>query len=426
MSMRVIAVVGCLLVAACGGASVFPEVFSQERADGKIPVKVEFIREQTQKEIDGMPEKQATVERWREIETDYNACRVSSARKTKAEAKKVFADCMSGKGYVYMLRLDAEQLHNDIAAKMVGEHRAAERAEEEERRATEKKAEEERVAAEHKQWNDYIINATKKAQENKNASLHTSTLEGDAAAVREWLDAGASPNTLNRHGDSVLMFAANKGYLKVAVVLLEAGANPNLAREGGDTALMFAAKSNYPKIAQLLIAYGAYPDLADNEGYTPLIIASSEGNPEVVKTLLNNGAKPNAVDNEGATALMQSAFIGDIESAKILLSAGANPNHANDYNNTALIFAAWKEQPDVAKVLLDCGANPNIKNIHDADAWYWAKHHPIVLPIFEQYKVKVESGWRPQSCKGKQWSQDIQPISPKFEGDPNFPFDELW
>ena len=112
-------------------------------ADGKIPVSIELIRQQTKKEMDGMPEGQAKAERWQLIEADYNSCRLSSSRKTKAETDKVFANCMSNIGYVYMHRLDAEQLHNDIAEKVVAEHKAAERAEEESRLVAEKKAEQE-------------------------------------------------------------------------------------------------------------------------------------------------------------------------------------------------------------------------------------------------------------------------------------------
>ena len=478
-----------LLAAACGGAAVFPEVFSQERADGKIPVSIELIKKQTRKEIDGMPEKQATAERWRDIEADYNGCRLSSARKTKAEADKVFADCMSRKDYVYMLRLDAEQLHDEIAIKETADYVAEKKAAEEARLAAEKKAEEERVAAEKKA-----------VQEKRDFNLRYWSGKGNVSEVRAWLDLGANPNAANDNGwtaliiaasknysgvvnillaaganpnatldngFTALMWAAQEGYLGVANILLAAGANPNATPDDGFTALMWTAQEGYPEIANILLAAGANPNMAKNDGYTALMWAAQEGYlevanillaaganpnatlddgftalmwatqkgyPEVAKILLAAGANPNATKDNGFTALMRAAQQGYPETANILLAAGANPNAAMDNGRIALIFAAhggyleivkmliaaganpndrdnngWTallvaanaEKPEVIRILLACGANPDIKNNNGADTWFWAKRHPVILPILEEYRKRVAAGWKPQSCKDK-------------------------
>ena len=214
-------ILAALLAAACGGA-VLPDEFTRERADGKIPVSIPLIREQTRKEIDGMPEGQAKAERWQLIEADYNTCRVSSSRNTKAEADKIFADCMSRKGYLYMHRLDAEQLHNDIAEKVVAEHKAAEREEEESHLAAEKKADEERIAVKEKD-----------EQGAKDFALRSALFDGSVDKVSSWLALGANPNAANDNGKTALMSAADKGYTEIVKVLLAAGANPNAANDNG-------------------------------------------------------------------------------------------------------------------------------------------------------------------------------------------------
>ncbi|MGI9338618.1 MAG: hypothetical protein ACR2P4_08940 [Gammaproteobacteria bacterium] len=111
-----------MLLTACGGGNngglnLEPHPLTRERADGKIPVKTELIRAQVRAELAGVPEGEAKVLRWQQIETDYHACRLASDKAAKTE-EKVFADCMANRGYVYMYRIDAEQLHNDIAFEM--------------------------------------------------------------------------------------------------------------------------------------------------------------------------------------------------------------------------------------------------------------------------------------------------------------------
>ena len=400
-------ILAALLAAACGGAAVLPDEFTRERADGKIPVSIELIRQQTKKEIDGMPEEQAKVERWQLIETDYNACRLSSSRKTKADADKVFADCMSRKGYLYMHRLDAEQLHNDIAEKVVAEHKAAERAGEEARLAAEKKA----------------------TQKQKDSGVRYWSQEGGISEVREWLDFGANPNAARDDGVTALMLAAQRGHSGIIKMLLVAGANPNAVNNAGvtalilatdnghaevvkmlldaganlnganDTVLMFAADDGHVEVIKILLDAGANPNAVRDDGWTALIFAAQEGRIEITKMLLAAGANPNAVNNAGVTALMFAALEGAPEVAKILLVAGANPNDRNNNGWTALLLAANEEKPEVVKILLACGANPDIENKHGADTWFWAKRHPIILPILEEYREKVAAGWKPKSCK---------------------------
>eukprot|EP01048_Picozoa_sp_COSAG05_P039757 COSAG05_NODE_19964_length_285_cov_0.478495_1_plen_95_part_11 len=68
--------------------------------------------------------------------------------------------------------------------------------------------------------------------------------EGDAAGVRECLEAGADPNAAapDSYGMTAMHRAAIRGKsVEVLEVLLEAGAKADKLDERGQTALMFAA-----------------------------------------------------------------------------------------------------------------------------------------------------------------------------------------
>ena len=410
-----------LLAAACGGAAVLPDEFTRERADGKIPVSIPLIREQTEKEIDGMPEGQAKAERWQLIEADYNTCRLSSSRNTKAEADKIFADCMSRKGYLYMHRLDAEQLHNDIAEKVVAEHKAAERAEEEARLVAKKKAEEERVATQLKKWQDrkdYLLRRASyygnvegvrfwlgldanpnAARDDGGTALMWAAEEGYSEIAKMLLDAGANPNAAQNDGKTVLMWATEGGYLEIAKILLAVGANPNAAIDGGGTALIWAAEEGYSEIAKMLLDAGANPNAATDDGWTSLMLAADKSYAEVAKTLLAAGANPNAVADGNQTALMAAARKNHAEVAKTLLANGANPNVAKDNGWTALIMTAIKGYPEVAKALLDAGANPNAMTDSGRTALMQAAYEghaevaKILLDAGANLNAVDKSGW---------------------------------
>ena len=385
-----------LLTAACGGA-VLPDEFTRERADGKIPVSIPLIREQTEKEIDGMPEGQAKVERWQVIEKDHNACRLSSSRKTKAAADKIFADCMSRKGYVYMYRLDAEQLHGDIAGKMFAQKSAMERAAKEANRAAEKRRKEEQSAAKKKA-----------EQDEKDSNLRSWVRKGNIAKIRDLLAAGANPNAANDNGVTALMLAALRGYLEIAKVLIDAGANPNAANDNGVPALIYAVEQGHPEIVKMLLAVGANPNAKKSSSWTTLMGAVWHGHLEITKILLDAGANPNATRDNGTTALGVAAWHGHLEVAKMLLAAGARPNWKGKEGATALIIATITDRPEIVKVLLACGASPDIRDDDGWSTWNHSLDHPLIRPILKEYKAAIDAGSKPKSCVAKR-----QPQQPK-------------
>lgn len=78
-------------------------------------------------------------------------------------------------------------------------------------------------------------------------SLHHFAGQGDAAAVRERLDGGASVNERDSDGATPLHWAADRGAAAMVEVLLDRGANVAACDAGGMTPLHYAATSGNEK-----------------------------------------------------------------------------------------------------------------------------------------------------------------------------------
>ena len=390
---------------------MLPEPFTRERLDGKIPVKTDLIREQVRKELDGIPE--AEAERWQVIETDYNRCRLSSARATKSEAEQVFSVCMSERGYVYMNRIEAEELHDSIADKVYEERQAAARRDarraeeerqiaarwaEEQRQNAIRRAEEERQAAEE---------AKRKAEEQRQAAeiakhIKSKTLEWVLAINEKNLNKmwalgaqNVDTNAAGIDGITALHLATKENDIEFIRALIAAGAdvnsvakdvdfNPNSRRFSGtggitityfgETPLYLAAEEGHTEIAKILIAAGAdvnakrvrdgvvldgiirrgyAEDTHILYSYAPLDGAAEEGHAEVVKALIVAGTDVNATDGR-RMALHVAASGGHAEVVRILIAAGADVN-ARD--GIALDAAARFGHAEVVRILIAAGAN---------------------------------------------------------------------
>jgi uncharacterized protein len=81
--------------------------------------------------------------------------------------------------------------------------------------------------------------------------------QGDLAAVREMLQAGADVDARDRHGQTGLMLAAHRGHRGIVEALAAAGADLDVAAKYNLTALMLAVVAGHAEVARTLAQAGA-------------------------------------------------------------------------------------------------------------------------------------------------------------------------
>src|SRR5712691_10781395 len=162
---------------------------------------------------------------------------------------------------------------------------------------------------------------------------------GNLATVRALLSNKANTNARELNGgQTALMWALSHRQSAVVEELVNRGADVHAGSKTGFTPLMFAAQKGDVASARILLRAGAKPnDAQPKKALTPLMIASAMGHTKAVDLLLDNGANPNLVDADGYTALHRvvrdSDYGIDLDSkdavltiVKSLLKHGANPN----------------------------------------------------------------------------------------------------
>lgn len=157
--------------------------------------------------------------------------------------------------------------------------------------------------------------------------------------------------------------AAMRGDVGTVRQLLREGADVNGAQGDGMTALHWAAERGDVELAEVLLYAGATVDAVTRIGeYTPLHVASRNGSEAVVAALLRAGAELEARTEPGGTTPLHLASTGgDPVTIARLLGAGADPDAREaEWQQTPLIFAAAWNRVEAIRTLIEGGADPNL------------------------------------------------------------------
>jgi ankyrin repeat protein len=110
----------------------------------------------------------------------------------------------------------------------------------------------------------------------------------------------------DKKGETALMHAAENGDLAAVKSLIAAGADVNAKSKGGGTALMFAAYAGHADIVKALLQAGADVKAEDKHGMRALMFAAQAGKSDCVSALIAAGAGVNDKNKDGETALVKA------------------------------------------------------------------------------------------------------------------------
>jgi uncharacterized protein len=160
------------------------------------------------------------------------------------------------------------------------------------------------------------------------AAFVDAAMNGNRDAVRAFLKDGVDVNTTQADGMTALHWAAQKGDIELAKVLLYASANLKATtRIGGYTPLLIASKNGDAAMIDTLAQAGADANATTINGTTPLMLAAAAGKPAAVTALLGHGANVNAKEAvKGETALTFAAAFGRADVIRVLTAHGADLN----------------------------------------------------------------------------------------------------
>ena len=166
-------------------------------------------------------------------------------------------------------------------------------------------------------------------------------------------------NEKTNEGITALHYAAYKGNITIAKLLIENGGVVEMVTNRGKNVMHLAAEGNQPSIMYYFIAYQAQDIISiDDYGSTPLHWACYAGAEEAVLFLLSLKANIDAKDKEGITPLNLAVQSKREKIVKLLLQRGADKTIDNNRHETPLDVAVKKNYFEMINLLKDKDYNP--------------------------------------------------------------------
>ncbi|GFR58154.1 ankyrin repeat-containing protein [Elysia marginata] len=179
-------------------------------------------------------------------------------------------------------------------------------------------------------------------------------------------------------GETAVMLAARRGYLRCLRLLVESGADLTVVSRFKNTALIFSVEAEQVECVKYLAEHTPASMLnhRGQHGMTALMCAtffSGENRLLCMQHLIKSGVDVNATDADGKTALAIAVANGNTEAMTLLLQEKALVNSvSNDgltvlslaLENATFSFATYKSVVGVVNKLFQYGADPTLSRRH--------------------------------------------------------------
>ena len=185
--------------------------------------------------------------------------------------------------------------------------------------------------------------------------MEEALVRGDAGAVIALIDRGMEVNTVDRHGNTLLIQSIQRDLPELFDRLLQRRARINVHNRNGETALSIAAYLGRARYVRRLVETGAEVNFF---GWSPLAYAAYNGHAEIVAYLIGKGAEVDAITENGSTALYLASRNGHAETVRTLLKHHADPTIINDHGETAMDGAMKGKHSEVETLLRQGTKNP--------------------------------------------------------------------
>jgi ankyrin repeat protein len=189
--------------------------------------------------------------------------------------------------------------------------------------------------------------------ESVNRDLLAAAHDGDVAAARAALDAGADPNS---RGLGMPIPGANgpTTLLRLIRRLIGSPAQGRQEMARRPSVLHLAEQENQPELVRLLLDRGADPNIRLSNGMTPLMQAAGRGQTAIVNVLIEGHADINASTKDGSTALMFALRGRWADTAQALRQHGATflDGHGNKQSSLIALLGSARKAQDRSAALV--------------------------------------------------------------------------
>lgn len=146
---------------------------------------------------------------------------------------------------------------------------------------------------------------------------------GDVAAISYLLKKGASIDTTDPSGQTILSIAAGNGDGPMIRLALDNGARIDREDRIGRTALFWAIQNGNPDVVKQLLTAGADINHQTRDGLTPVMAAVRSNRLAVLQVLLGDDPDLSVLDYTGRSALGWAGNNRDKRAEEMLRRAGA-------------------------------------------------------------------------------------------------------